>query len=261
MNKLLIFWRDLKIVTRSVLLNIVLFVILLGGAALLLHISGAYPQASWLELLVDAFHLAVIERVVREGEGTLPLVLTFVMPLVTLVILGEGVLRVLSAFIARGEHREEWDRMMAKMMQDHIVICGVGELGRTLVQELLGSDPGLPVVLLDPRADIMSELGSQYPNVCHIAADMTDLASLRAANCGEARMVFLTSGSDTLNLEAAFKVLELNPSLEIWVRLYRSKLAGLLDTSRKPNIHFFCPYQSAAETLARRLQAAPPSGP
>ena len=148
--------------------------------------------------------------------------------------------------------------MMAKTMHNHLVICGVGELGRTLAQQLLAADSTLSVILLDPRPGIPAELSQEYPNVCHIVADMTNLESLKAANCAEARMIFLTSGSDTLNLEAAYKVMELNPQAEIWVRLYRSKLAELLDTSKKPNLHFFCPYQSAAETLVQRLLAPQP---
>jgi len=249
MTKLNVFLRDLKIIARTILLNLLLFFAALASAAILLRLFGYYPQASGFELFVDAFHMAVIERVVEYGDGILPFVLTLVMPLLTLVILGEGVLRVLSAFISRGEHREEWDRMMAKTMHDHLVICGVGELGRALVRQLLSSNSNLEIVLIDPRAGIMTELGQTQPNVCHIVADMTNLDSLKAANCMQARMVFLTSGNDTYNLEAAYKVLELNPEAEVWVRLYRSQLAELFEREKRSNLHFFCPYQDAAQSL------------
>ena len=124
--------------------------------------------------------------------------------------------------------------MMAKTMQNHLVICGVGELGRTLVQQMLTADPQASMVLIDPRPGIMADLGGQYPNVSHIQADMTNLEALKDANCTQARMIFLTSGSDTLNLEAAYKVLKLKKEAEIWVRLYRLELAELFEGRSAP---------------------------
>jgi hypothetical protein len=173
MSGLGIFWRDSRITFQSVWKNLVLFFLLLVVAAWLLRL--AYPQASRLELLVDAFHMAVIERVVREGDGPLPLVLTLILPLLTLVILGEGVLRVLSIFIARDEHREEWDRMVAKSLHNHLVICGVGELGRALIRQLLETDPSANIVLVDPRPGIVAELGQNHPNLIHLVADIPTL--------------------------------------------------------------------------------------
>lgn len=254
-----IFWRDLKIVIQSVWINLAAFVGLLTGAAVLLHASGAYPQASWLELLVDAFHMAVIERVIEGGEGTLPLVLTLLMPLLSLIILGEGALRVLSTFVARSEHREDWDRMVAKSFEEHVVVCGVGELGRALVKNLLQREPKAFVVLVDPKAGILAELDLRNPNLIHLAADMTNPETLKAANCQKARLIVLSSGSDALNTEAAYKVLQTNPAAEIWVRLYHSGLAELLDLSRKPNIHFFCPYQQAAEAIVNHIMGGTPT--
>lgn len=245
------FWRDLRITFKGVWKNLVLFFLLLVIGAALLRL--AYQQASPLELFVDAFHMAVIERVVKEGDGPLPMVLTLILPLLSVGVLGEGVLRVLSVFMARDEHREEWDRMVAQTMHDHLVICGVGELGRALVQQLLTSDPTLSIVLLDPRDGVMTELGREYPNACNIVADMTNIDSLKAANCGQARMIFLTSGSDTINLETAYKVLKLNQQAEVWVRLYRGQLAELFEKEKRANLHFFCPYQDAAQTLAEKV--------
>lgn len=252
MSELDTFWRDIKITFQSVWKNLLLFFLLLVFAAALLQF--AYPQASRLELLVDVFHMAMLERVVQEGDGTLPLILTLALPLLTVGILGEGVLRVLSIFMARDEHREEWDRMMAKTMRNHLVICGVGELGRALVQQLLASDSNLSIVLIDSRTGIMGELGREYPNVCHIVADMTNTDSLKAANCMQAHMIFLTSGSDTFNLEAANKVIKLNPQAEVWVRLYRGQLAELFNGQEHSHLHFFCPYQDAAQSLVANIK-------
>jgi voltage-gated potassium channel len=253
MQKIINFWRDLKIVIRAVWLNIALFLALLAGAVLLLKQSGAYPQANWLDQFVNAFHMAVLERVDQPGDGLIPAVLTFVLPLLTVVVLGEGVLRVLTVFIARGEHREEWDTMVAKTFSDHIVVCGVGELGKALVKRIHADHPTASIVLVDLHPGLIAEIGLSEDNVICIQADMTSLETLKKANCNKARLVLLASGNDAFNLEAAYKILQLNPQAEMWVRLHHSGLADLMDLSRKPNLHFFSPYQQAAEAIAGHL--------
>jgi hypothetical protein len=127
------FWRDLWIVFSLIWLNLALFAGWLVAGATLLKISGAYPQAGWPGLLLDAFHMAITERVAQETDGLMPILLSFVIPLGTVVILGEGVLRAFSIYLQKREHREEWDIMVAKTYSHHIVVCGVGELGRALV--------------------------------------------------------------------------------------------------------------------------------
>lgn len=249
MRRLASTWRDLRIVSRAVWVNLALFVGLLLGAAAMMRACGCYPEASFLELVVDSFHMAHLERVAEPGDGVIPAVLTFVVPLLTVVILGEGALRVAGVYLRGGERREEWDRMVAETFSKHTVICGVGELGRAVFRQLIGADSDVEVVLVDTRSAVLAELGEIGPNVCHIQGDMTSMATLEAAQCQEARLIILASGNDAFNLEAGFKAVELNPEAEIWIRLYRSGLASLMDLRTKPNVHFFSPYERAAEAL------------
>jgi Trk K+ transport system NAD-binding subunit len=80
---------------------------------------------------------------------------------------------------------------------------------------------------------------------------MTAQAALEAANCQDASLIILTSGNDAYNLEAGLKALRLNPNAQIWIRLYRSGLASLIGT--KDNVHFFSPYERAAEALMEQI--------
>jgi hypothetical protein len=255
-NRLAPFRRDLRIVAHAVWANLALFAALLLAAAGLLRLAGCYARANCLDLIVVAFNMAHLERVAEPGDGLLPAILTFVVPLLTAVILGEGVLRVLSVFVQRREHQEEWEIMVARTFEQHTVICGVGELGRAIFRRLIAADPDAQVVLVDTRPGIAAELGLGGVNVCHVQADMTSQATLQAAHCDTASLIILACGNDAYNLEAGFKALQMNPQAQIWIRLYHSGLASLMDVSRKPNVHFFCPYERAAEALVTHLQEA-----
>jgi hypothetical protein len=247
------FWKDLSIVFSMIWFNLVLFAALMAGGAILLKISSAYPLAGWAGLLLNAFHMAILERVAQESSGLMPILLSFVIPLGTAIILGEGVLRVFSIYLQKREHREDWDIMVAKTFTNHIVVCGVGELGKALVKRLHADHPESRIVLVDLRPGLLAEAGLSGDNIVCIQSDMTSMETLRTANCHKARLVLLASGNDAFNLEAAYKIIQLNPQAEIWVRLHHSGLADLMDLSRKPNLHFFSPYQQAAEVIAGHL--------
>ena len=218
-----------------------------------MKISGAYPQAGWPGLLLDAFHMAILERVTQESDGLMPILLSFILPLGTVIILGAGVMKIFSIYLQKQEHREEWDIMVARTYTNHIVICGVGELGKALVKRLHADHPESKIVLVDLRPGLLAETGLSGDNLVCIQSNMTSLETLKAANCHKARLVLLASGNDAFNLEAAYKVIQLNPQVETWVRLHHSGLADLMDLSRKPNLHFFSPYQQAADAIAGHL--------
>ncbi|MGB9594579.1 MAG: hypothetical protein ACPL7R_10635, partial [Anaerolineae bacterium] len=102
-------WRDLQVVVRAVAGNLALFGALMVGAAVLMRLAGSYPRESLLDLIVRAFHMAYLEAVVEPGDGWVPDMLTFVVPALSVLILGEGALRVVAVYLRRDEHREEWD--------------------------------------------------------------------------------------------------------------------------------------------------------
>jgi voltage-gated potassium channel len=242
------FWRDLSIIFSAIWINLILFAGLMILAAILLRLFGHNPQAGWPQLFLDAFHLAIIERVDTAGR-LVPILLAFILPMVTALILGEGVLRVFTIYSQRRVNRKEWDLMVVKSFRNHIVMCGVGEMGKQLLRQFAGDQSQAGIVLVDPRPGIVAEMGLSHSLVIHLQGDMADVEILKQANISSAKMVILTAGEDALNLEAAYKIQKINPDVPIWIRLHHSGLAELLDLSRKPQIHFFCPYQQAAEAI------------
>jgi voltage-gated potassium channel len=245
------FFKDLIVVFSMIWVNLVLFALLLVVGALLLKISGAYAGASFPGLLLDAFHMAILERVAEESDGLMPILLSFLLPIGSAIIL--GVLRAFSVYMQKHEHREEWDIMVAKTFKEHIVICGVGELGQALAKRLHLDHPNTRIVLVDLRPGLHLEAGLNDSTIICLQADMTSLEALKNAGCHKARLVILAAGNDAFNLEAAYKVIQLNAQAQVWVRLHHRGLADLLDLARKPNIHFFSPYQQAADVIAGNL--------
>ena len=245
-------WRDLRIIFSSVWINLLLFVLLLVLGAILLKYFGNSPHAGWPQLFVDSFYLATINNI-DIGGRIIPVLMAFIMPIGMAIILGEGVLRIFSIYMQRNVNRKEWDLMVVKTFVNHTVMCGVGEMGRQLLKRMILEQPLMDLVLIDPRSGLLAELGLNNNKTVHFQGDMADVETLEQANIRSAKLVILTAGEDALNLEVAYKIQKINPEVTVWVRLHHSGLAELLDLSRKPQIHFFCPYQQAAEAVVQHI--------
>lgn len=247
--------REFAVMMRGVWVNLILYATLLLIAAALLTLCGCYPEATFGERLVAAFYMTRLESVDGSNHHPLIAILVFLMPALSVLILGEGVFRVAALYLGRKQRTQDWERLMISTLSNHTVLCGAGELGRALILELLQRNSEVEIVIVDTKDDILHELGITSPNVRHINGDMTSLQVLDAANIRTAATLILTSGNDAYNLETTYKALRLNPSLQIHVRLYRRGISEFLDTSSLTNIHFFSPYQQAAEALAGEVVA------
>lgn len=245
-------WRDFRIIFSTIWINLLLFIGLMVFGSVLLRFFGNTPEARWSQLLLDSFYLATINGV-DTGGRIIPVTLAFIMPVGMTLILGEGVLRIFSIYMQRNVNRKEWDLMVVKTFNEHTVMCGVGEMGRQLLKKMVIENPQMEIILIDPKPGLLTELGMNNDQTVHFQGDMADVETLEQANIRFAKLVILTAGEDALNLEVAYKIQQLNPTVTVWVRLHHSGLAELLDLSRKPQIHFFCPYQQAAEAIVEHI--------
>ncbi|HPS41677.1 MAG TPA: NAD-binding protein [Anaerolineaceae bacterium] len=245
-------WRDFFIILSTIWINLILFILLMGIGALLLRYFGANPTANWPQLFLDTFHLATIKRVDTGGK-LIPILMAFSLPVFTSIIFGEGILRVMSIYMQRRVNRKEWDLMVVKTFKGHTVICGVGEMGQQILRCLVAEEPDMKMVLIDPHSSILFEMGIAEDHILQLQGSMTEIEILKQARVQQASLVILTAGEDAVNLEAAYKILHLNPDVPIWIRLHHSGLAELLDLARKPQIHFFSPYQQAADAIVTNI--------
>ena len=246
------FSRDFSIIFSAIWVNLLMFAAFLLFGAIILKQFGVNPHASWGQFALDAFNMASMERV-ETGGKTIPVLLAFIMPIGMAVILGEGVLRVFAIYANRHVDRKEWNRMVAKTLESHTIICGAGEMGQQLLRQMRKTDPAMDVILIDPRPGLLTEMGLSEEHALHFQNDMSDMETLEKANIRHANLVVLSAGDDALNLETAYKILQLNPDLPIWVRLHHSALSELMDLSRKTNIHFFSPYEQAAKVIVNHM--------
>lgn len=108
----------------------------------------------------------------------------------------------------------------------HVVVCGLGNIGFRVVEELLRGDER--VVVIEPARDCRFLSPARRLGAAVIAGDATVQEVLRQARADSARAVVIATGNDLANVEIALLVRDLNPRQRVVVRLNDPQLARTL---------------------------------
>jgi Trk K+ transport system NAD-binding subunit len=125
----------------------------------------------------------------------------FAAPAITTVSLIEGVLRALAP--------EHWQ---LRRLRGHVIIAGAGGIGQLCLRRLRRQSAGQPVVLVDLQQDHRATTALRY-NAHLLVGDIRTDAVLDALRLEQAARVFLLTGDDFANLDAAAKILQRVPAL------------------------------------------------
>jgi voltage-gated potassium channel len=110
--------------------------------------------------------------------------------------------------------RRRQNRRMINKMQDHIIVCGYGRVGRSAVANLIDSEQD--VVVIDIDRMVVGELREK--GLSAIYGDATDDDVLREAGIERAKGVIVCGGSEADNLYIVLSARTLNPDLTIVTR-------------------------------------------
>jgi Trk K+ transport system NAD-binding subunit len=108
----------------------------------------------------------------------------------------------------------------------HVVVCGLGNLGFRVVEELLQC--GERVVVIEQERDSRFMAAARRLGIAIIVADATVLEVLRQAHVATARAVVAATNDELINLEVALLTRELNPQSRVVLRVSDPTLGDTL---------------------------------
>jgi len=141
-----------------------------------------------------------------------------------IAVAGVGVLFYIithfTALIVEGELTKSFRRSKmekkAKSHKNHYIICGVGELGRHIINELIATKR--PHVMVDMSRENIDKVSEVVRDGVFIEGDATDNNTLLKAGITEASGIFATLGDDNQNLVVALTAKQLNPGIRVVAR-------------------------------------------
>jgi len=214
---------------QLVLSLLLLVVVVLSAVAVYMWFGG--PEVT----LLDAFYMAVI-TITTVGYGEI--VDTHANPALRLfniffILIGIGIMlyafSVATAFIVEGElnhiFRRRKMQKLIRDMHDHLIICGAGETGTYLVQELLKT--GNVFVVIDHDEGRLERIG-QLGEVPVLKGEGGDEEILTAAQIQKARGLASVLPEDKDNLLTTVTARLLNPNLRIVARCAEARMVEKL---------------------------------
>jgi len=223
-------WRDTILLLRDFRAPLLLFVLLIivGG---LLYFQLAEQSGEPVDSRIEAMYL-VLTMVFMQASGDFPnvwylQVFYFVMPLIGVAILAQGLADFGVLFFNRKSRSKEWEMAVASTFNQHIILVGLGHLGYRVVRQL--HDMNLDVVVVEnaPRDDLVANLRAL--DIPILQGDGTREAMLEAAGVRRARVLVLCTQNDNLNMQIAVKARSLNPNIQVVMRIFDDDFARALE--------------------------------
>jgi Trk K+ transport system NAD-binding subunit len=219
-------WRDVRVLIRqfSVPLLMLLLSVLAGGLLFdLLYTHAEIEDLSYAEAVYAIYSMIFFGESVPFPRTWYLQVFFFVMPIVGLGLIVQGVIQFGVMLFNKSAREDEWQVAIASTYRDHVVVAGIGRLGYRIVQELLDSGEGVVGIEIDPNGEFVQRVMDLKVPV--VFGDATRPDVLRQAGVEHAISVVPGTQNDLTNLEIALVARELQPGLHVVLRMFDYDMA------------------------------------
>jgi voltage-gated potassium channel len=204
--------------------------IALAAGYWLMQQGRANPDGSSVDFLQCLYMTVISTFTVGYGE-VIPIVTpadkiyTMIVIVMGLGTMGYGVSQM-TAFLVEGElrgilARRKMDKRIAAM-KDHIVVCGTGDVGRYVIEEMLATQR--PFVAVDEDEEHLRKMSEGRPFL-YVVGDATDEEVLAEAGIKAASGVVCSLEHDSDNLVLAMTCRMQNPKVRIVAKCHDVKLS------------------------------------
>lgn len=198
---------------------------MIGGGILYQRIGAAVGEP--VNDLSEAIYL-VLTLSFLQSSGEFPShplleAFYFIMPLIGMGILAQGLADFGIMLFNRRTRSKEWEMAIASTFQEHTILVGLGHLGFRVAQHLSFLGEKIAVIEINPKDDLIDAVREMGIPV--IQDDASRQSALEKAGIYKARAITLCMQSDALNLQIAVKARKLNPSIDVVVRIFDEEFA------------------------------------
>jgi Trk K+ transport system NAD-binding subunit len=222
-------WRDTIILLNEFRWPLIFFAVaVIGGGFVYAAIADLAGEP--VRGLGEAIYI-VLTAAFLQPVGEFPnyfglQIFHFLMPIVGVVILAQGLADFGSLLFNRRARNKEWEMAVASTMNKHIVLIGLGHLGYRVAQRL--HEMGESVVVVEIQLGTHTTDAAREMGIPVIQADARRAGGLEGANIKEAKTIILASQEDAMNLQIALKARTLNPNIQVVIRIFDEDFARAL---------------------------------
>lgn len=215
-------WCFLRTIARQLRWRLLIIaLVLFGGAA----VFRAFDTAGlpWVKAVYYTWSLVFAQPPIDFPPQPALRALYFVMPILGLTVIIEGIVEVSLILRDRRRYERSWCLMMAAHMTNHIVLVGFGKLGYRTFRLLRRLGEPVVVIERDGGNQFLDEVRRDGSPLLIGDARRDEL--LIEANVAQARSIILASNDDLTNLEVALDARRMRPEIRVVLRMFDQNLA------------------------------------
>ena len=180
--------------------------------------------ADFTSTLWGLWTLLVFEPTLEFPHSLVARSIFWLTPLAGLFLLAQGLFKVGGSLLDRDTQRELRTSIMTDLMNNHVVVCGIGHVGYRVSEELcsLGEDV---VAIEQNEGDAFVETIRAKGVPVHIGDARRD-ELLVTVGVARAKAIVCATGDDLANLEIALDAKRMNPNVRVVMRMFDQRLAG-----------------------------------
>jgi Trk K+ transport system NAD-binding subunit len=223
--------RDIRVLFRESWTALFLFVVILVIGALLFHRvytfpgTGHHPDLG--ESLYGTFSLIFFSPYLEFPEEWYLRVLYYVIPILGLAAVIDGVLRFGVALVSKRDRGQKWQVAMASTFDDHVIVCGIGRVGYRVILELLKFARDVVAIEPDPEGRFVEK--AKGLGIPVIIADARRSGNLIQAGVRRADAIIPCTDDELTNLDIALDAREINPGIKVVMRTFDADLARRIE--------------------------------
>lgn len=212
------------------------FLPLLLGTTLLILVGGFCFQHLYTKdtLSFGAATYRTYCMIFMEHHGEYPrhiVLQTFywILPLIGLVVVLDGIMRFSYHVLRRDENGKEWIQAVTRTYSNHVVLVGLGKVGVRVLQQLLKL--GEDVVVLEKNPDNDNFAFAKRQDVPVLVGSVRQEGITEQLNVAAAKSIILATDDDLANLELAMDARQINPDIRVVLRMFDQDLASKIQDS------------------------------
>jgi Trk K+ transport system NAD-binding subunit len=199
------------------------FTTLVLGGGLILHLCYHREYVSFPRACYSVFLMVFLESGLDFPDEWYLQPSFFLLPIIGLGAVADSVVRLAYLMFTKKQQLPEWQRMVASLYRNHVVVVGVGKVGYQIIRGLLELHETVVAIDMADRSRLREDVFDL--GVPIIQGNARNAKTLEQAGVKVASAVILATSDDLTNLDGGLTARDLNPTARIVLRLFDESLA------------------------------------
>jgi len=205
-----------------------LLLVLLAGT-LAFHTLYDREQLNFRQALYVTYCLVFMEHVLPFPRHWLLQAFYLLLPPLGFVVILDGIVQFSYHLLRRDESGKDWVQAVAKTLNNHVILCGLGKVGFRVLEQLLRLGEEVAVLEKNPQCPNLAYARSREVPV--LIGNGREAGIFEELNLKAARSMILATDDDLANLEMALDARKIKPGIRVVMRMYDQELAAKIRES------------------------------